>query len=140
MQGKLKEELRRLASSQLVGKISRQLNEYERSLKKLAKEFEVKSRDARKKSRTHLDGFASQLKRTRGDVEKKVVTLLNHEGKRLNEGVGQVFNYLKTMAKNEKLAHKAGSPRKRAPKARPSESSTTTKKRTSRVKKTKGNA
>src|SRR5580765_6397819 len=95
---KLRSELKRLANSELVSGISKQLNVYEKKVKDLVNNFDTKSREARGKSREQLDKFATQLKRTRTDVEKRVRDLLTQEGQRLNKGMGELVNYLKSMA------------------------------------------
>ena len=126
MQNKLKSDLKRLAGSPLVGGLSKQFNVYEDKVKKIVHDFDLKSREARKTSRKQIEKFTVQLKKTRSGVEKKVSALLNEEGKRLNKAVLEMFNYLKSMAKNEKLTQKGkSSSKKKSPKARRGESSTT---------------
>lgn len=122
MQAKLREDLKRLASS------------YEDRVRKMVHDFDLKSREARENSLKQFDKFAVQLRKTRGNVEKRVTALLNEEGKRLNEAVTELFQYLKSMSKDEKIAQK-GASKKKPSKARLSE--TGTKKR-SRKKSTAG--
>lgn len=81
--------------------LSDYLGTYEKKVRKIVKELDLKSRDARSKSREQLDRFTSQLKTTRGEFEKRVVTLVNHEADRLNKGFNELVSYLKTLSKQE---------------------------------------
>lgn len=81
--------------------LSDYLGTYEKKVRKIVKELDLKSRDARSKSREKLDHFASQLKTTRGEFEKRVLTLVNHEAERLNKGFNDLVSYLKTLSKQE---------------------------------------
>lgn len=105
-QPKLKLDLKALANSELMGSLSKHLNTYEKKVKKLVNDFDLKSRDARHKGQLQLDKLANQFKKTRSDLEKRVTGLLHAEGQRLNQGVSELFNYLKSIAKNEKLEKK----------------------------------
>lgn len=132
-QDRWKADWKRLAGSPLVGNLSKHLNAYEGKVKKLVRDFDLKSRDARETSRKQIDKFTIQLKRTRTEVEKKVTVLLNEEGQRLNKAMAELFNYLKSMAKNEKLAQqKVGTSAKR--KARATNGSKKPKSTTRRTK------
>lgn len=81
--------------------LSDYLGTYEKKVRKIVKELDLKSRDARKKSGEQLDRFTNQLKSTRGEFEKRVVTLVNHEAERLNKGFNDLVSYLKTLSKQE---------------------------------------
>ncbi len=131
IQQKLKVDLKRLVNSTLVDNISKQWGTYETRVKRIVHDFDLKSREAREVSRKRLDVFTSQLRKTRCDVEKKVATLINMEGRKLNVKVVELFNYLKTISNSEKL-NEGLTPRKKSSKARPSGNGT--KKRTSRAK------
>lgn len=113
MQTKLKLDLKRLANSALATNLSRHLKDYEAKVKKVVHGFDLKSRDARAKSKKQLDQFAVQLKKTRGQIEKKVVTLAQEEGERLNKRVVELVNYLKSVAGNEKIASRSAQPGKK---------------------------
>ncbi len=111
-----------LRNSDFLHGISKQWTSYEKRVKSLVKDLDLKSRDARDKSRKQLDVFANQLQKTKVDVEKKVVSLVNYEAGRLNQGFNELVTYLKSLSTNEKLAKpatkgksKAKSPAKRAP-------------------------
>lgn len=129
LQTKLRSDLKRIANSALVGNLSKQFNLYEDRVKKFVKDFDLRSQEARQRSRHQIDQFTNHLQKTRKQVEKRVTNVIEKEGKRLNGRATVLFNYLKSMAKNEKLAQKAGaSTKKSAPKARPRAGSSTTRK------------
>ncbi len=100
---KIRNELNRLANLQVVSQFSKQLGSYEKKVKGLVKGFDVKSREARVKGLKQMDAFASQVKKVRGQLEKRVREVLNKETDRLNEGLTELFKYLKTVSKSEKL-------------------------------------
>lgn len=121
----LKADLKKIANSALVSNLSKQFNSYENRVRKFVTEFDLKSREARTRSRKQIDQFADQLQKTRKEVEKRVTKVIEKEGKRLNGRATVLFNYLKSVAKNEKLAQKAASAKKGASKARSRATSTT---------------
>lgn len=89
--------------------ITSHLGTYEKRVRAMVKDLDLKSRDARSKSREQLDRFASQLKTTRTQLEKRVVTLVNFEADRLNKGLNELVGYLKTLSKQEQSARNAKS-------------------------------
>jgi methyl-accepting chemotaxis protein len=114
--------LKDLVQSQLknaawLGDLSQHLNEYEKRLKSVVKDLDLKSRDARDKSRKQLDTFTKQLKKTRTDLEKRVKSLVNQEAKRLNEGFNELVTYLKSLSVNEQQAAAAAASGKATTKA-----------------------
>jgi hypothetical protein len=110
---KLNLDLKKLSKSHLLENLSQHLNGYEKRVRSLVRDFDLRSRDAREKSREQLDRFADRLREARGNVETKVAAVLNQEGQRLNKGVQELLNYLKTASKSEKLSPKVVSPKKR---------------------------
>lgn len=106
LQEKLKSDLKRLADTPFAHNLTKQFSAYEDRVREVVHGLELKSREARAQSLKRIDEFTDQLKKTRGQVEKKVSTLLNEEGKRLNAKVTELLNYLKSMARDEKLAQK----------------------------------
>jgi hypothetical protein len=94
-------DIKGLLKSQWVSGLSKHLNAYEKKVKELVHELDLKSRDARDKSRKQLDQFTLQLKKTRTEVEKKVLTIVNQESHRLNKGLSELVTYLKSVAKSE---------------------------------------
>ena len=128
----LKADLKKIANSTVVSNLSKQFNQYEHRVKKFVNEFDLRSREARDRSRQQIDQFTNQLQKTRKQVEKRVTQVIEKEGKRLNGRATELFNYLKSVAKNEKIALKAaatGAQKKAsAPKARPRAGASTTKK------------
>lgn len=101
---RFKLDLKQIANSALVHNLSDQINQYEKRVRALVKDFDHRSRTARERSRVQLDRFATQLKRTRTDLEKRVATLINSESRRLNQGVHDIVGYLKHVANHEKVA------------------------------------
>ena len=126
LQTRLKSDLKRLAKSNLVVNLSRHFNQYEGRVKRLVQDFDLKSREARENGKKQIDKFTSQLKETRGQVERRVSEVLNEESKRLNDRMTELFNYLKSVARNEKIARKGKSTsvKKRSIKAHANQSST----------------
>lgn len=120
LQTRLKTDLKRLTNSPVVGNLSKQFSAYEEKVRRFVRDFDLKSREARDTGRRRLDEFTTQLRHRRGEVEKKMTRLLNEEGKRLNQRVGELVNYLKSLAKNEKLKVKGKStaPKRKASKAK----------------------
>lgn len=102
--------------------LSGYLGGYEKKMRSLVKDLDLKSRDARSKSREQLDRFANQIKTTRGELEKRVVTIVNHEADRLNKGFNELVTYLKALSQQEQASAK------RSKKAKPAMSA---KKKTS---------
>ncbi len=93
-----------LRNSDWLQGVSKQWTGYEKRLKSVVQDLDLKSRDARDKSRKQLDAFAHQLQKTRVDVEKKVTHLINYEAGRINQGFNELVTYLKSLSLNEKLA------------------------------------
>lgn len=114
---KINLDLKKLSKNQLLENLSQHLNGYEKRVRTLVKDFDLRSRDAREKSKHQLDLFAERLREARGNVETKVAAVLNQEGQRLNKGVQELLNYLKTASKSEKLSAKVVAPKKRSTKA-----------------------
>jgi len=106
--------LKNFLESKWNDSVSKQLNIYEKKVKDLVKDLDLKSRDAREKSREQLDAFTHQVKKTRTDLEKRIVTLVNQETKRLNVGLNELVSYLKSLSHSEKTQAAA----KAAPKAK----------------------
>jgi len=128
LQDILKADLKKIANSTVVSNLSKQFNQYEHRVKKFVNEFDLRSREARDRSRQQIDQFTTQLQKTRKQVEKRVTQVIEKEGKRLNGRATELFNYLKSVAKSEKLALKAAANgKKAAPKARTRAASTTKK-------------
>ena len=98
----LKLDFNKLANNPKLTHFTQQLNGYENRVASFVKDFDIKSREARERSRHQLDKFLRQIKRTRSEVEKKVATLVNQEGKKLNKRINELFSYLKTLAQKEK--------------------------------------
>lgn len=135
-------DLKGILQSEFVSGISKQLNVYEKKVKELVKDLNLRSVEAREKSRQQLDLFAEQIKKTRDEVEKKVVTVVNLETQRLNKGVTDLVSYLKTVAKHEKTAAKTVSKKStkaKAPTKSTNKSGAKAKGRKSRAVGTRGN-
>jgi hypothetical protein len=104
MASKFKVDLKQWMNSPQVENLSKHLTDYEKRVKELVKELNLKSRDAREKGKVQLDRFTTQVQKTRTDVEKNVKTLLQQEGKVLNQKLNELVTYLKGLAANEKKA------------------------------------
>lgn len=102
----LKIDLKRFSKSEWIGGFTKQLNSYEKKVTRFVNDLDLKTREARERSKKHLDRFADHVQKTRDKVEKKIVSLLNQEAKRLNQKIAELFNYLKPIAKDEKLSVK----------------------------------
>ena len=89
---KLTKDLRKLANSQVFVPLTKQLNAYEKKARGLVKEFDLRSREARDKSKARLDDFLVQLKKTRTEVESKVRSLFEEESKRINTRVNDLLD------------------------------------------------
>lgn len=129
MKKNLKVDLRELRK-QLVDPVSKQLNHYERRARKLAKEFDLRSKEGRTKGRQTVDEFVSHLNDTRGNFEKRVRDLVDAESKRLNKRVNDLFKSLKTMARTEA----EGARKKKGAKKTSTKSKKTTKKKSTKKK------
>lgn len=107
MPSKFKVDLKQWMNGSQVENLSRHLTDYEKRVKALVKDLNLKSRDARDKSKVQLDRFTSQVRKTRAEVEKNVKGVLQQEGKVLNQKLNDLVGYLKSLALNEKNEKKA---------------------------------
>lgn len=112
-------------ASEALGKFTHQLSGYEEKVRGLVKDFDVKSQKARETSRERLDQFAKQVKKTRNNVEKKVVGLVTEERERLQLKVNDLVEYLRRVAKVE-----SSSPKRKASAKSTSSRATSAKKKT----------
>ena len=103
LRSNLKVDFSKWAKHPAISQLTEQLNTYEKRVSTLVKNFDLKGREARQRSREQLDKVVGQLKETRGKVEKKVTQLVSLEGKKLNKRVNELVNYLNAMAKKEGL-------------------------------------
>lgn len=109
----LKVEIQKLVNSQFLKEFTKQLNGYEKKVKGMVSDLDLRSRDARKKSRRQLNVFQKRLKRTRKDVEKTVRSLVNQESKLLNKSLGELKIALKQLSEQEQKAKKTAKRPKR---------------------------
>lgn len=114
---KLKMDLSFLSKSPLVKQVSHQWTGYEDKVKEFVSELNLKSRDAREKSKQQLDKFATQLKSARVEVEKRVHDILDQEAKVLNKGFTELVTYLKSLSKQEANVKESAPAKKPAAKA-----------------------
>ena len=96
----------RLLKSEWFGGLSKQLTDYEKKVKTVVHELDLKSRDARVKSRKQLDQFASQVRKTKVELEKTVVALVNKEAQKLTKGFNELVGYLKVLSQREEILAK----------------------------------
>lgn len=92
--------------NQLAKGISSGISGYEKRVKAFVKDLDIKGRDARTKSKEQLDRFTTQLRTTRTELEKRVVTLVNSEADRLNKGFNELVGKLKHLSQQEQQALK----------------------------------
>ena len=100
---KFKIDIKKLSKGQIVSQVSKHLGAYEKRVQGLVKGFDIKSRDARTKSRKQIDKFAKQINKTRSSLEKQLTSVIHKESKWLEKGVNELFKKLKIVAKDEKL-------------------------------------
>jgi hypothetical protein len=130
---KLTEDLKKLANSQVVEPLTKQLNVYEKKAKDLVKEFDLRSREARDKSKARLDEFFVQLKKTRTEVEAKVRTVFEEESKRLNTRVNDLLESLRTVAQVDTPKAAPAQAPKAASASKPARKKTSTRKSTKKT-------
>ena len=97
----LKVDFRKWAKHPAINQLTQQVNTYEKRVSALVKDFDLKGREARERSRKQLDKVLVQLKQTRSKVEKKVTQLIQAEGKRLNKRVNELVSYVAQMSRQE---------------------------------------
>lgn len=97
----VKAELKKLADSQLARNLSGHIRNYEKRLSKLVRELDLKTHDVREKGTARLKKLNSELKKTRTDLEKRVRSILNEEGKHLTQKLTNVVEKLSALAKTE---------------------------------------
>lgn len=128
---KLTEDLKKLANAQVFIPLTKQLNVYEKKARGLIKEFDLRSREARDKSRARLDDFLVQLKKTRTEVESKVRSLYEEESKRINARVNDLLETIRTVAQPDSAPTKAAAPKAKTATRKKTGTKKTAKKRAS---------
>lgn len=101
LRSNIKVDFSKWANHPSINQLTRQITTYEKRVSSLVKGFDLKGREARKRSRKQLDKVLVQLKQTRANVEKKVTQLVNVEGKKLNKRVNELVSYLKVVSRKE---------------------------------------
>lgn len=113
----LQKEIQKVANSKFLKEFSKQLNGYEKRVKEVVRDFNLRSQEARKKSKKQMDQFTKRLNKTRKDVEKTLKSLINEESRLLNKSFNELVSHLKDLSEqDEKAAAKASAPKKRAKK------------------------
>lgn len=97
----VKAELKKLANSQLARNLSQHIRNYEKRLSKLVRELDLKTHDVREQGMVRLKKLNAELKKTRTDLEKRVRSILNEEGKHLTQRLTNVVEKLSNLAKTE---------------------------------------
>jgi len=95
-------ELKRLTDSQVAKQFSKQINDYEKKVRIFVKDFNLRGQGAKEKGRKQLDEFVKHLKKTRTQVEKRVLTVINEEAKNVNKRCQKLLSDLKTLAAEDK--------------------------------------
>jgi len=114
LRSNLKVDFDKWAKHPAVHQLTQHLGTYEKRLSTLVKDFDLKGRSARERSRKKLDKLVVQLRQTRGKVEKRINTLVNAESKKLNKRVNELVSYLTQVARQEdrKMAASGGRAKK----------------------------
>jgi len=133
LRSNLKVDFNKWAKHPAIDQLSQQLSTYEKKVTNLVKEFDLKGRQAKERSRKKLDKLVVQLKATRGKVEKRINHLVSAESKKLNRRVNDLVSYLTQVSRQEdrEMAASAG----RAKKNSKTRRKTTSAKRKTRVRK-----
>jgi len=97
----LKVDFSKWAKHPAISQLTQQISSYEKRISHLVKDFDLKGREARERSRKQLNEVLGQLKRTRSKVEKKVTDLVQVEAKRLNKRVSDLMAYISKISKQE---------------------------------------
>lgn len=97
----LKVDFSKWAKHPAINQLTQQVNAYEKRVSTLVKDFDLKGREARERSRKQLNKVLVQLKQTRAKVEKRVTQLIQTEGKRLNKRVTELMNNVAKMSRQE---------------------------------------
>jgi hypothetical protein len=116
LRSNLKVDFSKWASHPSINQLTKQITTYEKRVSTLVKDFDLKGREARERSRKKLDKVLGHLKQTRSKVEKKVTHLVTLEGKKLNKKVNELLNYVNQISRQEdrKMAASAGRAKKNA--------------------------
>jgi hypothetical protein len=106
----LKVDFSKWSKHPAIHQLTQQISNYEKKVSTLVKDFDLKSKEARERSRKQLDKVLVQLKETRSKVEKKVTDLVNMEGEKLNKRVNELVTYMNQIARKESqsMANSAG--------------------------------
>jgi len=99
-------ELKRLSNAQAIKQFSKQMMDYEKRVRTLMKDFNLRGQEARKNGKVQIDEFVRQLKKNRVRVEKKVLTVINQEAKNVNKRCQKLLNNLKNLAEKEQQPRK----------------------------------
>jgi hypothetical protein len=114
LRSNLKVDFSKWASHPSINQLTKQITTYEKRVSTLVKDFDLKGREARERSRKKLDKVLGHLKQTRSKVEKKVTHLVTLEGKKLNKKVNELLDYVNQMSRQEdrKMAASSGRAKK----------------------------
>jgi GTP cyclohydrolase FolE2 len=85
-------------------RLTKNLDLYEKRLREAVRSLDLKSQQARKVSETRLKEVSDQIKKTRGEVERRVKVLLEDEAKKLNGRLREIYSYLVKVAQKEQAA------------------------------------
>ncbi len=114
----LKAELQKVLHSKVLKDLTHQLNGYEQKVRTLAKDFNLKSQEARKRSKKQVDEFSARLKKTRKEVEKTLKSLLQQESKLLNEHFSELAKHLKMLSAQDQQKATAAKTKKKTSKSK----------------------
>jgi peptidoglycan hydrolase CwlO-like protein len=97
----LKVDFSKWAKHPAISQLTQQVSTYEKRISDLVKDFDLKGREARERSRKQLNQVLGQLKHTRAKLEKKVTQLVQVEALRLNKRVTHLMAYVSKVSKQE---------------------------------------
>ena len=78
----------------LLGNFTKQLNGYEKRVKSLVGDLEVRKEEARNIGKAKLERLVDQIRTTRTQVEKTVTHLVEDEKKKLNGRLEELLGFL----------------------------------------------
>ncbi|MEZ4752656.1 MAG: hypothetical protein R3B54_19075 [Bdellovibrionota bacterium] len=116
----IQKEIQKVANSKFLKEFSKQLNGYEKKVRDVVRDFNLRSQEARSKSKKQMDQFTKRLNKTRKDVEKTLKSLINEESRLLNKSFNELVSHLKELSEQESAKKapkkKAATKKKSAPK------------------------
>ena len=127
----------------MVEPLSRQIETYESTARKMAKDLDLRSREARKVGKQRLEEFVTHVKKSRNEIESKLKKVVDTEHSRLNKRLDNLVKQMRSVAKmDEEVSAKASSgksasKKKKSTKSKATKAKKKTAKKASKKKTTK---